>query len=144
VNGYNKENIKQNICDKLDAFFQELKDDGVSKPESNPKFVALQEKCDILSVILEKCGSAKDLVPKIIEIFHEDRKAIKLLTAHRSKGLECKRVFFIETFNNKQLLPSEYAVLDWQKVQENNLLFVVYTRAKDLSLYLLTIQISNE
>lgn len=130
VSGYSKENVQQNIEDKLEEFYQELVDDGISKPESNPKYVAMQEKCDILLVILNKCNHAKDLVPKIIEIFHEDRKAIKLLTAHRSKGLECDRVFFIERYNGKKLLPSEYAILEWQKVQENNLLFVVYTRAK--------------
>lgn len=130
VTGYTKESTIRNMHDKLESFLQELKDKGVRNPESDAKYVALLEKCDILQVILEKCNKAYDLVPTIIEIFHEDRRAIKLLTAHRSKGLECERVFFIETFNKKKLLPSEYAVMDWQKIQENNLLFVVYTRAK--------------
>jgi hypothetical protein len=44
--------------------------------------------------------------------------------------LENERVFFIEVFCKKKLLPSEYAVLQWQKIQEDNLLFVTYTRAK--------------
>jgi DNA helicase-2/ATP-dependent DNA helicase PcrA len=130
VAGYSKTNIMQNIEDKLASFYQQLKDDGIGKPEHNPKYIALQEKCEILYVILERCDMARDLVPTIIDIFHEDRQAIKLLTAHRSKGLECERVFFIETYNKKQLLPSEYAVMGWQKIQEQNLLFVVYTRAK--------------
>jgi superfamily I DNA/RNA helicase len=107
-----------------------LKEDGVYNPENSPKYISLLEKCNILQLILNKIDRASQLVSKIEEIFHEDKKSIKLLTSHRSKGLECDRVFFIETFNKEKLLPSKHAVLDWQIVQESNLLFVVYTRAK--------------
>ena len=88
------------------------------------------EKVDIVSLILSKVDRSNQLIPKIEQIFHPDVAAIKLLTSHRSKGLESDRVFFIETFNGDKLLPSKYALLDWQKIQENNLLFVTYTRAK--------------
>jgi DNA helicase-2/ATP-dependent DNA helicase PcrA len=130
VSSYSKEEVGINIEEKLEILLQELKDNGVYNPESSPKYTSLLEKCSILKLILEKINYAGELVNKIQEIFHEDKRSIRLLTAHRSKGLECDRVFFIETFNEEKLLPSKYAVLDWQKIQENNLLFVVYTRAK--------------
>lgn len=130
VQGYSKESVTNNIKTKIDTFLFELKEDGVRNPESSPKYIALLEKSEILLVILEKCDRADQLVDRIKDVFHEDKKAIRLLTSHRSKGLECERVFFIETYNQDKLLPSKYAVLDWQKVQENNLLFVIYTRAK--------------
>jgi ATP-dependent exoDNAse (exonuclease V) beta subunit len=101
------------------------------------------EKCDILQVILEKCDKAQDLVPKIIEIFHEDRKAIKLLTAHRAKGLESEKVFFIETFNKKKLLPSEYAVLEWQRYRKI-ICCLWFTQGQNWILYLLISMICSE
>lgn len=131
VAAYDKGRTADNIEEKLTILLEELISDHVSSPESNPKYIALCEKADILLLILEKCRNGMELVGKISEIFHEDKKAIRLLTAHRSKGLECKRVFFIENFNGDKLLPSKYALLDWQKQQEDNLLFVVYTRAKE-------------
>jgi DNA helicase-2/ATP-dependent DNA helicase PcrA len=130
VTATTKEEIEENINDKLETLIQDLKEDGVYNPENSPKYISLLEKCNILQLILNKIDRASQLVSKIEEIFHEDKKSIKLLTSHRSKGLECDRVFFIETFNKEKLLPSKHAVLDWQIVQESNLLFVVYTRAK--------------
>jgi len=52
------------------------------------------------------------------------------MSAHRSKGLEVNNLFYIEKYNGKQLIPSEHAKQDWEKLQEKNLLFVVYTRWK--------------
>lgn len=130
VLGATKESTKQNIDDRLSSMKSQLEDDGVSNTSTNAKYISLLEKCDILVLILDKCYLAHELVTKIADIFHEDKKAIRLLTSHRSKGLECDRIFFIETYRNEKLLPSKYALLPWQKIQEQNLLFVIYTRAK--------------
>lgn len=81
-------------------------------------------------LILNKLEKAVDLVDKIHEIFHEDKKSVKLLSVHRSKGMECDRVFFIERYNGEKLCPSKWAIQDWEKLQERNLLFVAYTRFK--------------
>jgi ATP-dependent exoDNAse (exonuclease V) beta subunit len=37
----------------------------------------------------------------------------------------------LKTFEGEKLLPSKYAVMEWQMTQEANLLFVAYTRAKE-------------
>jgi superfamily I DNA/RNA helicase len=123
--------ICRNIDNRLKALFEDLKHDGVYNPRNSPKYQALLEKCQIIELILERIEKPGLLVSKIREIFAEDRKAVKLLTIHRSKGLENERVFMIETFEGEKLLPSKYAVMDWMIQQENNLLFVAYTRAKE-------------
>jgi superfamily I DNA/RNA helicase len=128
--------VEANIDAKLDLLLSDLKDKGVKTPSNDPKYVALLEKCEIILLILGKCNTANELLGKISSIFHEDNKAVRLLTAHRSKGLESERVFFIETFNKEKLIPSKYAILEWQKVQEQNLLFVTYTRAKNEFIFL--------
>jgi superfamily I DNA/RNA helicase len=50
------------------------------------------------------------------------------MTAHKSKGLESKNVHIIE----QQLFPSKYAKMAWQMQQEQNLMYVSYTRAKEV------------
>lgn len=127
---YSTTGISLKLDKKLAELAEELKSEGVSKPFLHDKYVALLEKVEIVSLILSKVNHPLDLVSKIEEIFHPDKKAIRLLTMHRSKGLECNRVFYIETYNSEKLCPSKYALLDWQKIQEQNLLFVTYTRAK--------------
>ncbi len=68
---------------------------------------------------------------KIKEIFNENKQdVVRLMSIHRSKGLENDRVFMITHFENKRLIPSPYAVRDWELVAENNVLFVGLTRAK--------------
>jgi len=47
------------------------------------------------------------------------------MTAHRSKGREFRRVF---GWGVKAFMPSRFANQDWQKQQEANLEYVLYTR----------------
>jgi DNA helicase-2/ATP-dependent DNA helicase PcrA len=125
------EQVIKNIDKKLDTLIADLKYSGVYNPKQSPKYQALLEKCEIIELILTRIEKPGMLVSKIQEIFREDVKAIRLMTIHRSKGLESNTVFFIETFEGDKLLPSKYAVQSWQVQQENNLLFVCYTRAKE-------------
>ena len=66
----------------------------------------------------------------IEQIFEEKKDAIKLMTIHKSKGLENERVFLITKFDGMILQPWKYAKKSWELVQERNLMFVAYTRAK--------------
>jgi superfamily I DNA/RNA helicase len=52
---------------------------------------------------------------------------LTLATYHRSKGREWDRVFLFEHYRR---CPSKYARQDWQKLQEDNLAYVAFTRAK--------------
>lgn len=124
----------QGVEFKMDRELQDLKEElqeiGFAKPEKHNKYRTLIEKIKVISLILHKVNKCNELIPKIHEIFSDTKDAAKLMTIHRSKGLEAKRVFVLESFFGKQLIPSEYADQDWEMVQEKNLEFVAYTRSK--------------
>lgn len=52
---------------------------------------------------------------------------VRLMTLHRSKGLEFPRVFL---WGANKYQPSRYATMDWEMEQENNLTYVGITRAE--------------
>ncbi len=108
----------------------QLIEQGIKKPENNYKYVNLEEKILIIELIAQGCSYMFEVEKKIEEIFREDVKAIKLMTIHGSKGLEADRVFLIERYEGKNLIPSKYAIQAWQLVQEANLKFISLTRAK--------------
>lgn len=131
VAGYSFESIRENMQMMLTALATELRDLGFKKPENHKKYGALLEKIQVINLILNKIKFPTQLESKIHEIFHEDKKAARLMTIHRAKGGENNRVFIIESYKGKQLIPSEYAVQPWELVQETNVSFVAYTRAKE-------------
>ncbi len=70
----------------------------------------------------------------------EERKKksakITLGTIHKAKGGEVdtkeNNLFIIKSFKGKSIFPLEFAnAKDWQKTQENNLVYVAYTRGKN-------------
>lgn len=67
------------------------------------------------------------LMIEINNLFSDQTKGILTLsTVHKAKGLEWDRVFIYKP----ELMPSRYARQDWQKLQEQNLIYVAITRAK--------------
>ena len=80
---------------------------------------------------LPKGSKVEDLTAKVNSLFADtdDGKpanTVTLLTAHRSKGLEFTRVF---VWGENRFMPSKYAKAEWQVEQEENLIYVAYTRA---------------
>jgi superfamily I DNA/RNA helicase len=69
------------------------------------------------------------LVRKIESLFGdgEDEDLITLCSAHKSKGLEWRTVYLLDA---DELMPSKWARKAWQQEQEQNLIYVAYTRAK--------------
>lgn len=68
-------------------------------------------------------------VEKLFADTDEDAEApdnLTLITAHRAKGLEFDRVFGLGV---RKYMPSPWATQEWQKVQEENLEYVLKTRA---------------
>lgn len=118
------------IDDEIQALVTELKAKGITKPENQPRYIALEEKCEVLKVILMSINNPYRLVDSIKDIFSQEKRGIKLMTIHRSKGLEADRVFVVEKYNGERQCPSPKAVQKWEKIQEKNLQFVAYTRAK--------------
>lgn len=68
-----------------------------------------------------------DLIRKIDTIFTDnDKDGICLSTVHKAKGLEADNVFIL----CPSLMPSKYAKKEWEKIAEDNLIYVAITRAK--------------
>jgi DNA helicase-2/ATP-dependent DNA helicase PcrA len=90
----------------------------------------LEDKINALIVIQENNNkkTVEECKNHIEEIFSDEDAPVTLSTIHRAKGLERERVFIIEP----QDLPlSYYNQPKWQKKQEDNLLYVALTRAKN-------------
>ena len=123
------------LSDKLAIYrVAEVKKFTEAKKENLLQHVIDQVEC--LEVIIARCSAMKkhnvdDLVKMIEDMFgnssEEVKKVLTLSTIHKSKGREWKRVF---TLGRAKYLPSPYARLDWQIVQEANLEYVQLTRAQ--------------
>lgn len=83
---------------------------------------SVEDKADCISIFLEKAATLGDAINRIEEIARMSGR-IKLMTGHRSKGLEFENVWFLD----KQLLRP--------KGQDLNLRYVIETRAKRVLRY---------
>lgn len=83
-----------------------------------------------LEILSEGMNSTDELIEKIDTIFSSKNKkdGIALSTIHKAKGLEADNVYIV----CPSLMPSKAAQLDWEKRQESNLIYVAYTRAKNV------------
>lgn len=120
---FNLQNEENKIKEELIAL-------RIKNVQSHQRFIDWEEKREVLKLILKQCSQPSELCEKIKSLFHNEKAPIKLMTIHKSKGLENERVFMITRFNKENLLPSKYAKKEWELLQENNLEFVGYTRAK--------------
>lgn len=103
-----------------------LKRKGVKNPLKTEKVDKMSQRYDMIRVLSRNCNSIQDLIQHIRFVFKDEGDGVCLSTIHKSKGLENDVVFFL----CPELIPSRYAVMEWQKIQEMNLLYVAITRAK--------------
>ena len=110
---------------ELSEFRSELKKSGVLNPHEHSGYVTLEDKVTTLLFLAKLADSISDLKNKIKTIFTDEIQGICLSTVHKIKGLEANRVFIVRP----DLLPMQN-VKSWQYIQEKNLEYVAYTRAK--------------
>jgi len=92
---------------------------------------AIEDKYDCLNIFVRNCVSIADIIDRITTLFDDKaRGLLTLSTVHKSKGMEWPTVFILD----RNLMPSKWATLPWQQVQERNIQYVAVTRAK-LNLY---------
>lgn len=118
----------------LDDKVSKLKGKGLSEIAitNNASYVALKEKVSIIEILYKRFpGSFLALKQKIKNIFSDNKTGIILSTIHKSKGLEAKRVFFL----NPELIPSKFAKTPKALYAEDCLKFVAITRAKEELVY---------
>jgi len=111
--------------EELAAFRRDLKANGVINPHEHSGYVTLEDKVMTLLFLARLSDSVVDLKNKIKTIFTDEIQGICLSTVHKIKGLEANRVFIIRP----DLLPMQNTK-SWQYIQEKNLEYVAYTRAK--------------
>jgi DNA helicase II / ATP-dependent DNA helicase PcrA len=120
------------LINKLEAY-KEKEIEKYKKKENESMCQVIEDQVETLAVFIDQCkldDSISTLVKKIQELFDdtENKKILVLSTIHRSKGREWNRVFALGI---NHYSPSKYAKKDWELVQENNLLYVLVTRAKN-------------
>jgi len=96
----------------------------------------VSDKVNTLLALIARCQelnqhSVNDVILLIDSMFSDSsdgqpQNILTLCSVHKSKGLEWDRVFLLD---RPQFMPSKMARKDWQKVQENNLIYVAITRA---------------
>ena len=95
---------------------------------------ALSDRVETVLAIIEflpKDSKVADIQAHVEKLFVDTKDGDKpttvaLMTVHRSKGLEFDRVF---GWGVDKYMPSKFAKQDWQQVQEDNLTYVLYSRA---------------
>jgi superfamily I DNA/RNA helicase len=107
------------------------------------KLANLEDKYETMIILIERCQSLgkHDLnsLRKLISDMFSDNddynvpNVVTLSSIHKSKGLEFDRCFIL---GMAQFQPSKYAVMDWMKVQEDNLAYVAITRAKNTLIHI--------
>jgi DNA helicase-2/ATP-dependent DNA helicase PcrA len=93
----------------------------------SPVIMSMLDKIEALSTIAGSLTKVTEVIQKIETLFTEDKTGIILSTIHKAKGLEANHVHIL----NAELMPSKWARKEWEKEQEQNLIYVAYTRAKN-------------
>lgn len=100
----------------------------------NPKRESsIRDREATLRALFPGCANSRQVGQKIEKIFSQDAGGrVTLASIHTSKGFEWPTVYFL----NEWLIPSQYAELDWQLEQEDNLRYVAITRAQENLFYI--------
>ena len=87
----------------------------------------MTDQIDTILAIAEEASDIPGLVGQIERLFSDEAKeqAVQFSTVHRAKGLEADTVFILRP----DLMPSKKATSDEDVQQEQNIMFVAYTRA---------------
>lgn len=95
---------------------------------NDSKIVTKLDMIKALEVLSEGLKTSDELIERISSMFSDKKiNGISLSTIHKAKGLEANNVFIA----CPSLMPCKSATLDWEILQENNLMYVAYTRAKN-------------
>ncbi|MEQ8308052.1 MAG: ATP-dependent helicase [Hoeflea sp.] len=121
------------LYERLDTYL-ERETEKLQEAEREAAIAVLEDKVGTLKSLINFVGIDKtvdDLKLWIEELFSDTPEGVPsnrvtLLTAHRSKGLEYDNVYLLGA---NKYMPSPYAKLQWQREQEDNLLYVAITRA---------------
>ena len=141
----------QDFMEKFTNFIDKDIDKATEK-KNQQKVGALVDKKNCMLALIDRCFSlgqttVQCLQKLILDMFSDSESGkirtdiLVLSSVHKSKGLEWDRVFIL---GYSQFMPSKYAVLPWQQVQENNLRYVSVTRAKNELIFVDNVPTGNK
>lgn len=126
--------MRANNIEELETRLQEYTEREVEKAmvkKQETKVEAIQDKTDAILMLAhslpEDNRTIVELLHVIDSLFADGVGKVKLATGHKSKGLEAKRVYWL----NASQCPSKWARQPWQQQQEVNICYVIATRAQD-------------
>ena len=91
------------------------------------EFNNMLDMIECLEVASIGLDTKEELLERLKTIFKDNSaEGICLSTIHKAKGLEADNVYIL----NRNLMPSKYVKQDWEIEQEENLIYVAYTRPK--------------
>ena len=85
---------------------------------------SLEDKCETLCALADGIATISELETRIELIFSDDNEGVVFSSVHRAKGLEARRVYIL----HPELMPHPMAKQDWERQQEQNIIYVAYTR----------------
>jgi DNA helicase-2/ATP-dependent DNA helicase PcrA len=90
------------------------------------KAQSLRDRVETILALSDGCLSIGDLQTKVNVVFSDDKQGAAFATVHKAKGLQADNVFILKP----QLMPHPKASKAWQKAEEDHILYVAWTRAK--------------
>lgn len=101
---------------------------SLSEAKQSGQYRTYEDKVVAIQKLSEGLSTAKEVCQVIREIFEDNNgTGIMLSSIHKSKGLEADRVFILAP---ERLYNSWAMQFDWMAEQEENIVYVAYTRAK--------------
>lgn len=128
----NKMNARslENLEQKLETYRDREVEKALAKKD-DAKVEAIEDKISAITCLIDSMPEDQRTVQALLStletLFADKRNAVVLATIHKSKGLEAKRVFWLD----RSQCPAKWARQDWQRQQEVNLCYVAATRAME-------------
>lgn len=128
----NKMNARslEHLEQKLETYRDREVEKALAKKD-DAKVEAIEDKISAITCLIDSMPEDQRTVQALLStletLFADKRNAVVLATIHKSKGLEAKRVFWLD----RSQCPAKWARQDWQRQQEVNLCYVAATRAME-------------
>jgi len=93
----------------------------------SPYIMNIYDSISTLIILADLCHNSREELSTLLDkILNSEPEGICLSTIHKAKGLEADNVYIL----CRSSMPMSKAKKDWEKIEETNLIYVAYTRAK--------------
>lgn len=118
-------------CSSFDLALHLYRERELTKKDSRRRSVTeLNDRVDVLRIASVGMQTSED-VKKLLNTMFNSNHGLPLSSVHRAKGMEARRVAILRP----DLMPHPSARTPWEILQEENLRYVAWTRAKQTLLF---------